>query len=140
MRSIPTTIDETTAEKASNVYLMSLVGIMAGLPLPILNLLATIIFYLGNKRAANFVRWHCIQGMLSQILLFFINTITFWWTISILFYKEELSNMYFSYLIFAIIINLIEVVSTIYTAIMVRKGYHIQWFFYGPLTNIIFKI
>lgn len=41
--------DEDSAEKSSNVYLMSLIGVMAGLPLPILNLLATIIFFVGNK-------------------------------------------------------------------------------------------
>ncbi len=140
MNSTFNIIDEESAEKASNVYLMSVVGIMAGLPLPILNLLATIIFYLGNKKASKFVRWHCIQGMFSQLILFFLNSASFWWTISILFYKEEVSNMYLSYIIFAVIVNVIEIISTIYTAIMVRKGKHVQWFFYGPLTNLLFKI
>lgn len=133
-------IDEVSAEKASNVYLMSVVGIMTGLPLPILNLLATVVFYLGNKKASKFVRWHCIQGIFSQLLLFSFNSFSFWWTISILFYKEELSNAYFSYVFFVLFINLIEIISTIYTAIKVRKGEHIQWFFYGPLVNLIFKI
>ena len=35
---------EHEAEKASNSYLMSLIAIIAGLPLPIINLLATLIF------------------------------------------------------------------------------------------------
>lgn len=132
--------DEDSAEKSSNVYLMSLIGVMAGLPLPILNLLATIIFFVGNKKAQPIVRWHCIQGMLSQFVLFIFNSISFWWTISIVFYKEEISNNYLSYLLFVIILNVVELISTIYTAIKVRKGQHIEWWFYGPLTNLLFKL
>lgn len=132
--------DEDSAEKSSNVYLMSLVGVMAGLPLPILNLLATIIFFIGNKKAQPIVKWHCIQGMLSQFVLFIFNSVSFWWTISILFYKEEITNNYLSYLIFVIILNVVELISTIYTAIKVRKGQHIEWWIYGPLTNLILKI
>jgi hypothetical protein len=132
--------DEDSAEKSSNVYLMSLIGVMAGLPLPILNLLATIIFFVGNKKAQPIVRWHCIQGMLSQFVLFIFNSISFWWTISIVFYKEEISNNYLSYLLFVIILNVVELISTIYTAIKVRKGQHIEGWFYGPLTNLLFKL
>jgi uncharacterized Tic20 family protein len=132
--------DEDSAEKSSNVYLMSLVGVMAGLPLPILNLLATIIFFIGNKKAQPIVKWHCIQGMISQFVLFIFNSVSFWWTISILFYKEEITNNYLSYLIFVIVLNVIELISTIYTAIKVRKGQHIEWWIYGPLTNLILKI
>jgi uncharacterized Tic20 family protein len=132
--------DEDSAEKSSNVYLMSLIGVMAGLPLPILNLLATIIFFVGNKKAQPIVRWHCIQGMLSQFVLFIFNSISFWWTISIIFYKEEISNNYLSYLLFVIILNVLELISTIYTAIKVRKGQHVEWWFYGPLTNLLLKL
>ena len=39
---------EHESEKASNSYLMSLIALIAGLPLPIINLIATLIFYLGN--------------------------------------------------------------------------------------------
>lgn len=113
---------------------------MAGLPLPILNLLATIIFFVGNKKAQPIVRWHCIQGMLSQFVLFIFNSISFWWTISIIFYKEEISNNYLSYLLFVIILNVLELISTIYTAIKVRKGQHVEWWFYGPITNLLLKL
>ena len=37
---------EHETEKASNSYLMSLVAVVAGLPLPIINLLATFFFFL----------------------------------------------------------------------------------------------
>ena len=37
------------------------------------------------------------------------------------------------------VFNLIEFITTIYTAIQTRKGIHVEWWFYGPLTNLICK-
>ena len=122
-------------DKASNSYLMSLIAIIVGLPLPIINLLSTFIFYLGNRNSTYFVRWHSTQALLSQVSIFFINSVAFYWTLSILFWGNEISNLYIAYLITAFIYNLTEFVVTIYTAIQVRKGKHIEWFFYGDLTS-----
>lgn len=130
---------EHETEKASNSYLMSLIAIIAGLPLPIINLIATFIFFLGNRKGTYFVRWHCTQALLSQLSIFFINSFGFWWTISILFTDEIITNHYIAYLITILILNLTEFIATIYTAIQTRKGIHIEWWFYGNLTNIICK-
>lgn len=130
---------EHEAENASNSYLMSLVAVIAGLPLPIINLIATLIFYLGNRNKSYFVRWHCTQALLSQLSLLAINGLAFWWTIGIIFDKETLSNEYISYFITVLLFNLGELVATIYTAIQIRKGNHIEWWFYGSLTNLICK-
>ncbi len=130
---------EHEAEKASNSYLMSLIAVMAGLPLPIINLISTLIFYLGNRKAQYFVRWHCTQALLSQASLLMINSAGFWWTISIVFGSESISNHYISYMLAALIFNLTEFVATIYTAIQTRKGVHVEWWFYGGLTNLVCK-
>lgn len=130
---------EHEAEKASNSYLMSLIAVIAGLPLPIINLLATLIFYLGNRKGSYFVRWHCTQALLSQASLLFINSYGFWWTVSIMFTSEEISSKYIAYIMTAFIFNLTDFIVTIYTAIQTRKGIHVQWFFYGTLTNLICK-
>jgi len=130
---------EHEAEKASNSYLMSLIAVMVGLPLPIVNLAATLIFYLGNRRATYFVRWHCTQALLSQISLLFINSAGFWWTISIIFTDEKVTTNYISYIITLLLFNIFEFIATIYTAIKTRKGIHVEWWFYGTLTNIICK-
>jgi uncharacterized membrane protein len=128
---------ESEKEQASNSYLMSLVAVIAGLPLPILNLLATFIFYLGNRKGTHFVRWHCIQALLSQLSLLVINSTTFWWTIAILADKADFSNQYLAYVIAAISYNLVELIATIYTAIQTRKGVHVEWFFFGTLTQML---
>ena len=130
---------EHEAEKASNSYLMSLVALMVGLPLPIINLIATIIFYLGNRKGTYFVRWHCTQALLSQFTLLLMNSFGFWWTISIVFGPEEITTKYISYIMTAIIFNLAELIATIYTAVTTRKGKHVEWWFYGGLTNLICK-
>lgn len=124
-------------ERASNSYLMSLIVIMVGLPIPIFNLLATIGFYIGNRKSTHFVKWHCTQALISQLSLFFINSYGFWWTVSIIFTSEQTSNPYFAYIFLVILINLFEFVATIFTAIKVRKGYHVSWFFFGHLTDLI---
>lgn len=125
------------AEKASNSYLMSLVAVLVGLPLPIINLLATAIFYFGNRKESYFVRWHCTQALLSQASLLAMNTVGFWWTVSILFRDGVVTNQYISYIITVILFNLIEFIATIYTAIQTRKGIHVKWWFYGDLTNML---
>ncbi|MCG9791551.1 DUF4870 domain-containing protein [Flavobacterium algicola] len=130
---------EHEAEKASNSYLMSLIAFIAGLPLPIVNLIATLIFYLGNRKGTYFVRWHCTQALLSQLSMLFVNSFGFWWTVSILFTDEMMSSNYIAYLFTALIFNLIEFIATIHTAIQTRKGIHVEWWFYGSLTNLICK-
>ncbi|HLB01317.1 MAG TPA: hypothetical protein VJO14_08025, partial [Bacteroidota bacterium] len=65
--------DDYESEKASNSYLMSVVAVMAGLPFPVVNLLATAFFYAANRRARYFVRWHCMQALLSQVAMLAMN-------------------------------------------------------------------
>ncbi len=124
-------------EKASNSYLMSLVAVIVGLPLPIINLLATFFFYLANRKSTYFVRWHCTQALLSQMVLLFANSYSFWWTVSILFTDEKATNHYFAYLFTVIVFNVLEIISTIYCAMQTRKGKHVEVFFFGNLTNLI---
>lgn len=130
---------EHEKEKASNSYLMSLIALIAGLPLPIVNLVATFFFYLGNRSGTYFVRWHCVQALLSQLSLLVMNSVGFWWTISILFRGEQVSNDYIAYLITVVSFNLVDFAATIYTAIQTRKGRHVEWLLYGDLTNLLVR-
>lgn len=131
--------NEMEKEKASNCYLMSLIAVMAGLPLPIINLMATLMFYLSNRKSTYFVRWHCTQTLLSQSTLLIVNSIGFSWTMAIAFGSDTLSNMYFAYMITIITFNLLEFIFTIAAAIKTRKGEHVEWWFWGTLTNLVCK-
>lgn len=128
---------EHEREKASNSYLMSLVALIAGLPLPIINLLATFFFFLANRKGPFFVRWHCTQALLSQLALLGINSVSFSWTVAIIFTDVKVSNEYFAYIFTVILFNVFEILSTIYAAVQVRKGRHVQFLFFGNITNLI---
>lgn len=130
---------EHETEKASNAYVMSLFAVAAGLPLPIINLIASFGFYIGNRSSSYFVRWHCMQSLLSQLTLFFMNSFGFWWTMSILFGSQTVSNDYIAYLLTIIAFNIAEFIGTIYAAVQTRKGGHIQFWFFSDLTNLICK-
>ncbi len=130
---------EHETEKASNSYLMSLIAVVAGMPLPIINLFATLFFFIGNRKSTYFVRWHCTQALVSQLTLLFINSAAFWWTISIMFTEETITTKYIAYMLTVIIFNITEFVVTIYTAIKTRKGIHVEWWFYGTFTHLICK-
>ncbi len=130
---------EYEAEKASTSYLMSLLALVVGLPFPIINLIATILFFLMNRKSTYFIRWHCTQALLSQCTLLMMNSYGFWWTISIMFGPESITNKYIAYIFVILIFNISEIIATIYSAIQTRKGNHVEWWFYGTLTNLICK-
>ena len=116
---------DSEREKAANSYLMSLMAAMVGLPLPIVNMLATIIFYLANRKRTYYVRWHCTQALISQIPLYFTNTVLFWWTVRLLLGYESLTSFYFAYLFTVVLFNVIDYIATIYSAVKVLSLIHI---------------
>ncbi|MCD9014042.1 hypothetical protein [Parachryseolinea silvisoli] len=131
--------DDYESEKASNSYLMSVVAVIAGLPLPIINLLATLFFYFGNRKGTFFVRWHCTQALLSQATVLCMNSAGFAWTMSIIFGDVTLTNPYIAYMITVVLFNISEFIATVYAAIVTRKGQHVSFWFFGPLTALICK-
>ncbi len=132
-------IEDHHAEKASNSYLMSMVAIMAGIGLPLFNLIATFIFYMANRKEAFFVRWHCTQALFSQFLLLLFNAPAFAWLMTIIFGNNEFNNNFFAYISVVLLINLVEFIATIYTAIQTRKGIHVEWIIIGPLAHSVVK-
>ncbi len=131
---------EHEREYASNGYIMSLVAIMAGLPIPVVNLIASVIFYLANRKATYFVRWHATQSLLSQLSVVAFNSTAFWWTISIFFLNEkDVDNDYIAYVVGVVTLNLFELIGTIIAAIKVRKGIHYRIFIIGEFTDMLVK-
>ncbi|WP_131450691.1 hypothetical protein [Flavobacterium subsaxonicum] len=148
-------------EQASNAYLMTVVTIIAGLPLPIINVIAAVFFYLAQRKASYFVRWHSIQSILSQALMIPFNSFAFAWTLKIIlgnrlhifeqdgphhyttssalasefFYSASL--YYWSYIAFIIFLNIIEFIAVVSTAAQVRKGKNVRWFLIANLTDAI---
>ncbi|MDX2002836.1 MAG: DUF4870 domain-containing protein [Chitinophagales bacterium] len=118
---------------------MSIVAILVGMPLPVINLAATLLFFLGNRKATFYVRWHCVQALLSQLSVFIVNTMGISWTMTVILTDAEANNYYVAYMIIMVLYNTLEFIATLYAAIRVRKGKHVEFFLYGPLTHLIIK-
>ncbi len=118
---------------------MSLIAVVMGLPMPIINLIATGIFYLFSRRGTFYVRWHATQAFISQVPLFVLNNILFWWTVRVLFMGHPLSSVYIAYFILVNIYNIVDFYATAVSAVKSRKGISYRWFMYGVLTDMIVK-
>lgn len=133
---------DSERESASVSYLISLLTAVAGMPLPIVNLITTIIFYFANRKKTLFVRWHCTQALIAQFSLFAMNTIGLWWTIGNIVNDtfDKNFNYYVAYILTVIVVNIAELIVTIITAVHTRQGKHVKWFFYGALTDVLLKV
>jgi uncharacterized membrane protein len=132
--------DEYEAEKASNSYLMALVVIMVGLPFPIVNLIASLIFFFSTKKSSAFARWHCTQALLLQTALFFITSAEVYWAILIFIGHSAVSNNFIAYSITVVLFSLVGFIAAMYAAILTRRGQHVIWWFFGPLTDLLIKV
>lgn len=139
-------------EQAANSYVMAVVAVIAGLPFPIINLIATIGYYMAHRKSSYFVRWHCIQAGLGQIALIPFNSVALAWTLGILFggrgflglydiprrYLEDnalpfedysgATLAYWLYIAFIVVLNISEFIVVIATASKVKKGHNVRWF------------
>ena len=130
-------IYEDEAERASNAYLMSTVVLIVGLPMPIINMIATFMFYIANRKKTYFVRFHCIQSMLSQIFVIAMNSVAVWWVASIVWGDNQITNSFIAYIITILGFNLLEFIASLYAAIQTRKKHNVKFWFFGELTELV---
>jgi hypothetical protein len=130
-------ISDYDAERASNSYLMSLAVLMVGLPFPVINLIASALFYLNNRRSSAFVRWHCMQALVAQACTLPINAAAVYWTLRIVFGSALVTNAYAGYIATVLLFNLVEFIANVYSAVKTRKGIHVSWWFFGGITDVI---
>jgi len=133
----PDEISTREKEDAMGAYLMMFAAIGAGLPLPVINLIASIIYYFINNKKSKFVRFHAMQAMFAQIPTTIMNASIVFWTIGIIFGDFELTENYWAYIITVVLINILYFVFNIIAAIKARKGLMYYLFFFGELA---FKI
>jgi len=131
----PDELTKREKEDAMGAYLMMFAGIAAGLPLPILNLLASVIYYFVNKNKSRFVKFHALQSLWSQLPTTFMNAILLFWTLQILVFENfEWSNIYIGYLSAVVIANMLYFIFSIVGAVQARKGRMYYFIFFGKLS------
>jgi Zn-dependent protease with chaperone function len=130
-------IHDDEAESASNAYLLSLVLLMVGAPLPILNLIASVIFYLNSRRGSPFVRWHSTQALLTHVVVVPVNSVFLWMTLAILFGYREPDDFYVGWFVFMAGLNATKMIGSIYSAIKVRRGVDVRWWALAPIADAL---
>src|SRR6267154_5926913 len=84
----PEEIPEREKEDAMGAYLMMFAAVAIGLPLPINNLIASVIYYYINRKKSRFIHFHSLQALLSQIPTTLINWGVVIWGVTI-FFRED---------------------------------------------------
>jgi len=136
----PEEIDIREKEDAMGAYLMMFAALGAGLPLPILNLVAAIIYYYINKGKSLFVRFHSLQSLLSQLPTSILNAVAVFWGARIIFLDYAFTDVFKGYLWLVGIANLIYIIFSIIGAVKARKGEMYYFLFFGRLSyQSVFK-
>ncbi|MEO9966491.1 MAG: DUF4870 domain-containing protein [Reichenbachiella sp.] len=130
----PAQLSKKEKEDAMGAYLMMFAAIGAGLPLPIINLIASVIYYFVQKNNTRFVRFHSLQSLWSQIPTTLVNAGAMYWTLQIFFFENHsTSDLYFGYLIMMVVLNLIYFAFSIVGAVQARNGKMYYFLFFGKL-------
>lgn len=128
-------------EDAMGAYFMMFASLAAGLPLPIINLIAATIYYHINKHKSRFVRFHSLQSLLSQLPVSLLNAGLVVWAISFFKYDFNFNNTFLAYVIVVIIANLVYLGFSILAAIKARQGRMYYFLFFGRFSyEIVYKV
>lgn len=131
----PHELSEREKEDAMGAYLMMFAAIGAGLPLPIVNLIASAVYFAVNAKKSRFIRFHCHQALVSQAPTTLLNAGLVFWVFQIwVFDNLESGNAFFGYLAMVVIVNIAYFVLSIVAAIKARKGQMYYLLLFGSLS------
>lgn len=130
----PDELSDREKDDAMGSYLMMFASVAVGLPLPIINLIAAVVYYYTNRSKGLFVHFHALQSLISQLPTTIINAIGVFWAIRIYFFDWDLTDNFKGYLIMALIFNLAYFVFSIIGAVKARKGRMYYFLFFGRLS------
>ena len=125
----PEEIPERDTEDAMGAYLMMFASLAIGLPIPLFNLIASIIYFFVNRKNSVFAAFHSLQALLTHIPVVLLNAGMVGWIIGNLVVKDRLAPAFFWYLFFTILANLAYIIWSIVALVRARKGR----FVYFPL-------
>lgn len=132
----PHEITPREREDATGAYLMMFATSVIGLPLPILNMVASIVYYFVNRSKGRFVQFHALQSMYSQIIISCINSYLTIWVIVNLIKKYPFTEVFWGFLVVAAIGNIIYFIFSIIAAVKANKGRFYYFVFFGRLSFV----
>ncbi len=130
----PEEVSQRERDDAMGSYLMMFASWAVGLPLPMINVVASIIYYFANRNKGPYVRFHALQSLYSQVLIGLVNSASIVWII-IMVINETFDAKYFiPFIIMAVIANILYITFSIIAAVYARKGRFFYFFFFGRLS------
>lgn len=127
-------------EDAMGAYLMMFAAIAGGIPLPLLNVVAAIIYYHINKKKSKFVHFHVHQSLWSQMPISILNAGVIFWTARIFFFDYDFTREYKSLIIVVLACNALYITFSLIAAFRARKGRFFYFVFFGRWAyHIAFK-
>jgi uncharacterized membrane protein len=129
----PDQIETRVKEDAMGAYLMMFATSAIGIPLPILNLVAAIIYYYVNRSKGKFVQFHTLQSLWSQIPVTFLNSGLVAWTIVNFVRDLNFTSIYWGYLVMVATANLVYFIFSIIGAVKARSGIFYYFLFFGKM-------
>lgn len=138
----PEEIPEREKEDAMGSYLMMFAAVAVGLPLPVINLIASIVYYFINRRKSRFIHFHSLQALLSQIPTTLINWALVIWGATI-FLKDDwhITPEFWGYAIFAGVSTFLYFIVSLIAAFKARQGKMYYFLLFGKMAfDIVYKV
>lgn len=137
----PAEIAEREKEDAMGAYLMMFAAVAVGLPLPIINLIAAVIYYFVNRKKSRFIHFHCLQALLSQIPTTLINWVVVIWGVRIFLTDLKVTELFWAAVVFAGLSTFLYFIISIIAAFKARQGKMYYFLFFGKISyEIAYKI
>lgn len=130
----PAELSEREKEDAMGAYLMMFAAWGAGLPLPLVGLIASIIYYHINKKSSPFAAYHSFQALLTHMPISIVNAVVVVWG-AVLLVKASQSHfrLYATCCVFAAIWNVVYMTFSIIACVKARKGRFYYFWVFGRL-------
>jgi len=130
----PEELTDREKEDASGSYLMMFATTALGLPLPIINLIASVVYYFVNKSKGRFVRFHSLQSLYSQLPVTILNSALVIWAIMNLVNDNPFTNIFWGFAITMGVVNIFYFIFSMIGVVRARKGRFIYFVFFGKLS------
>ncbi|MFB6257612.1 MAG: DUF4870 domain-containing protein [Flavobacteriales bacterium] len=129
----PEDIPPKERDDAMGAYLMMFAVLGAGLPLPLLNLLAAIIYYFVHKDKPRFVRYHTLHSLFAQIPVTLLNAGLILWVVYGFVYGANFDKVFFGYMGAVFFADLLYFIFSLIAAFKARQGRFYYFVFFGRL-------
>ena len=128
----PADISQREKDDAMASYLMMFASWAVGLPLPLVNLAASGVYYAVNRKGSKFVAFHSLQSLLSQVPVSLLNAGVVGWGIGLLVKGEAAGSLwpFLGYVFFSAAANILYLVFSIVALVQANKGrfYYLPFF------------